>query len=70
MDPDVLVGHNFIGFTLDVLLHRMKSHKMEKSWSKIGRLRRTRFVFVLRTYPREPNIEVWLNINLPLFFGL
>lgn len=39
-DPDVIVGHNFIGFDLDVLLHRMKHHKID-GWSRIGRLRRT-----------------------------
>ncbi|KXS22075.1 hypothetical protein M427DRAFT_163586 [Gonapodya prolifera JEL478] len=39
-DPDVLVGHNFIGFDLDVLLHRMKTHKVDH-WSRLGRLRRT-----------------------------
>ncbi len=39
-DPDVLVGHNFIGFDLDVLLHRMKHHKVDH-WSRLGRLRRT-----------------------------
>ncbi|CAG8551442.1 12204_t:CDS:10 [Ambispora leptoticha] len=39
-DPDVLVGHNFIGFDLDILLHRMKEHKVQE-WSKIGRLHRS-----------------------------
>ncbi len=38
-DPDVLVGHNFVGFDLDVLLHRMKEMKTT-NWSRIGRLRR------------------------------
>ena len=41
-DPDILVGHNFMGFTLDVLLHRMKACGVDKFWSKIGRLRRAR----------------------------
>lgn len=41
IDPDVIVGHNFIGFDLDVLLHRMKDNKID-SWSKIGRLRRSK----------------------------
>ncbi|CAG8622841.1 65_t:CDS:10, partial [Paraglomus brasilianum] len=40
VDPDVLVGHNFVGFDLDVLLHRMKELKID-GWSKLGRLRRT-----------------------------
>ncbi|KAI7829018.1 DNA polymerase family B-domain-containing protein [Gamsiella multidivaricata] len=39
-DPDVIVGHNFVGFDLDVLLHRMK-HTKADHWSSIGRLRRT-----------------------------
>ncbi|KAG0300532.1 DNA-directed DNA polymerase alpha catalytic subunit pol1 [Dissophora globulifera] len=39
-DPDVIVGHNFVGFDLDVLLHRMK-HAKADHWSSIGRLRRT-----------------------------
>ncbi|KAJ3221314.1 DNA-directed DNA polymerase alpha catalytic subunit pol1 [Clydaea vesicula] len=43
MDPDVLVGHNIIGFTLDVLLHRMKFNKIDLQWSKLGRLRRKQF---------------------------
>lgn len=41
IDADVIVGHNFVGFTLDVLLHRMKECKVAE-WSKLGRLRRTR----------------------------
>ncbi|KAJ3013063.1 DNA-directed DNA polymerase alpha catalytic subunit pol1 [Thoreauomyces humboldtii] len=41
-DPDIIVGHNFIDFDLDVLLHRMKANKVDyNTWSKIGRLRRT-----------------------------
>ncbi|KAI8347087.1 DNA polymerase family B-domain-containing protein [Mortierella sp. GBAus27b] len=39
-DPDVIIGHNFVGFDLDVLLHRMK-HTRTANWSCIGRLRRT-----------------------------
>ncbi|ORX75533.1 hypothetical protein BCR32DRAFT_210201 [Anaeromyces robustus] len=39
-DPDIIVGHNFIGFHLDVLLHRMKALGIT-NWSRIGRLRRT-----------------------------
>ncbi|KAI8620567.1 DNA polymerase family B-domain-containing protein [Chytriomyces sp. MP71] len=41
-DPDIIVGHNFIGVDLDILLHRMKANKVD-SWSKIGRLRRTKW---------------------------
>lgn len=39
-DPDVLVGHNFLGFFLDVLLHRMRDLRVDH-WSRIGRLRRS-----------------------------
>jgi DNA polymerase alpha subunit A len=39
IDPDVVVGHSFTGFTLDVLLHRLKEHKLNL-WSKLGRVRR------------------------------
>ena len=40
IDPDFIVGHNFLGFDLDVLLHRMQRSKIPH-WSKLGRLRRT-----------------------------
>lgn len=36
-DPDVLVGHNFLGFDLGVLLHRMKANGTQ-GWSQLGRL--------------------------------
>lgn len=39
-DPDIIVGHNFVGFDLDVLLHRMKALKVDQ-WSRIGRLKRS-----------------------------
>ena len=42
VDPDVLVGHNFIGFDLDVLLHRMRDLRVNH-WSRLGRLRRNAF---------------------------
>jgi DNA polymerase alpha subunit A len=41
IDPDVICGHNFLGFDLDVLLHRMEYHKIAH-WSKLGRLNRKR----------------------------
>ena len=44
MDPDVIVGHNFTGFDLDVLLHRMKDLKVDH-WSRLGRLRRSVYVW-------------------------
>eukprot|EP00026_Physarum_polycephalum_P000493 Phypoly_transcript_00494.p1 GENE.Phypoly_transcript_00494~~Phypoly_transcript_00494.p1 ORF type:complete len:1064 (+),score=166.17 Phypoly_transcript_00494:1336-4527(+) len=41
LDPDVIVGHNFLGFDLDVLLHRMDAQKIPH-WSKLGRLKTTK----------------------------
>ena len=43
IDPDVLVGHNFLGYDLDILLHRMKDHAFkDHSWSRLGRLKRSK----------------------------
>ncbi|KAJ2856063.1 DNA-directed DNA polymerase alpha catalytic subunit pol1, partial [Coemansia erecta] len=39
VDPDVLTAHNFYGFDLDVLLHRMQALRTD-GWSALGRLRR------------------------------
>ncbi|KAL6306263.1 DNA polymerase alpha catalytic subunit [Sparassis latifolia] len=41
-DPDVIVGHEFLGVSLDVLLHRMRELKADH-WSRIGRFRRSRW---------------------------
>ncbi|OLY81429.1 DNA polymerase alpha catalytic subunit [Smittium mucronatum] len=41
-DPDIIIGHNFLGFLLDVLLHRMKLSKIE-DWSQLGRMKRKFF---------------------------
>ncbi|KAI9225803.1 MAG: DNA polymerase family B-domain-containing protein [Piptocephalis tieghemiana] len=41
-DPDVLIGHNFFGFDLDVLMHRCKACNVEQ-WSRLGRLRRSQW---------------------------
>ncbi|VDC06072.1 unnamed protein product [Peniophora sp. CBMAI 1063] len=41
-DPDVIVGHEFLGVSLDVLLHRMRELKVEH-WSRIGRFRRSKW---------------------------
>ncbi|KAI9281846.1 DNA polymerase family B-domain-containing protein [Sporodiniella umbellata] len=38
-DPDVIIGHNFAGFDLDVLLHRMKTLNVQH-WHRLGRLKR------------------------------
>jgi DNA polymerase elongation subunit (family B) len=41
-DPDIIVGHSFLSFDLDILLQRMKAKNIG-SWSKIGRLKRSEF---------------------------
>lgn len=41
-DPDVIVGHDFIGDSLDVLLRRMRDLKADH-FSRIGRFRRSRW---------------------------
>ncbi|KAK0238467.1 hypothetical protein EDD85DRAFT_904879 [Armillaria nabsnona] len=41
-DPDVIVGHEFLGSSLDVLLHRMKGLKVDH-WSRLGRFRRSKW---------------------------
>ncbi|WRT65216.1 uncharacterized protein IL334_002159 [Kwoniella shivajii] len=41
-DPDVLVGHNFLGNSFEALLYRMKELKADH-WSRIGRFRRKGF---------------------------
>ncbi|KAJ1666489.1 DNA-directed DNA polymerase alpha catalytic subunit pol1 [Coemansia sp. RSA 1646] len=41
-DPDIVAAHNFYGFDLDVLLHRMHELRID-GWSKLGRLRRTQW---------------------------
>ncbi|KAI9477995.1 MAG: hypothetical protein EXX96DRAFT_524211 [Benjaminiella poitrasii] len=42
IDPDIVVGHGFSSFTLDVLLNRMKTLKIQ-NWHKIGRLKFDKF---------------------------
>lgn len=37
-DADVIVSHDFVGSTLDILLHRLRELKCEQ-WTRIGRLR-------------------------------
>lgn len=41
-DPDIIVGHDFLGVSLDVLLNRMRDLKVDH-WSRIGRFRRSRW---------------------------
>ncbi|KAI9348733.1 putative DNA polymerase alpha catalytic subunit [Zopfochytrium polystomum] len=41
-DPDVIVGHNIIGIDLNLILNRLKANKVD-NWSKIGRLRRSKW---------------------------
>ena len=41
-DPDVILGHEFLGVSLDVLLHRMRELKADH-WSRIGRFRKAKW---------------------------
>jgi DNA polymerase alpha subunit A len=41
-DPDCIVGHNILGHSIDVLMHRMSKLKVS-NWSKIGRLNLSQF---------------------------
>ncbi|KIP07458.1 hypothetical protein PHLGIDRAFT_71117 [Phlebiopsis gigantea 11061_1 CR5-6] len=41
-DPDVIIGHDFVGDSLDVLLRRMRDLKADH-FSRIGRFRRSRW---------------------------
>ncbi|KAH9479795.1 DNA polymerase alpha catalytic subunit [Psilocybe cubensis] len=41
-DPDIIVGHDFLGVSLDVLLNRMRDLKVDH-WSRLGRFRRSRW---------------------------
>ena len=38
----MIVGHEFLGVSLDVLLHRMRELKADH-WSRIGRFRRSKW---------------------------
>ena len=40
IDPDVIIGHDVVGFDLEVLLHRAIINKVQ-NWSKLGRLKRS-----------------------------
>ncbi|KAF2345115.1 DNA-directed DNA polymerase family B exonuclease domain, partial [Trinorchestia longiramus] len=40
LDPDVVVGHDLLGYDVAVLLHRLQANKVPH-WSRLGRLRRT-----------------------------
>ncbi|ORC89849.1 DNA polymerase I alpha catalytic subunit [Trypanosoma theileri] len=42
LDPDMVVGHNFIGYTMDILLNRFQELNIPR-WSTIGRLDIKRF---------------------------
>lgn len=42
VDPDMLIGHNFVGFTLNTLLQRMQELRVS-DWSALGRLDLKRF---------------------------
>eukprot|EP00818_Percolomonas_sp_WS_P008594 CAMPEP_0117450840 /NCGR_PEP_ID=MMETSP0759-20121206/8682_1 /TAXON_ID=63605 /ORGANISM="Percolomonas cosmopolitus, Strain WS" /LENGTH=1344 /DNA_ID=CAMNT_0005243387 /DNA_START=303 /DNA_END=4334 /DNA_ORIENTATION=+ len=41
-DPDVIVGHNFLAFHLDIILQRCRAQSVpSKNWSAYGRLKRS-----------------------------
>lgn len=42
MDPDVIVGHDLHGFSVDVLLNRMGKSAIGLNWSKLGRIIRSK----------------------------
>ncbi|TIC20656.1 hypothetical protein E3Q13_00361 [Wallemia mellicola] len=42
-DPDVLVGHDLLGESLEILLNRMNEMKIP-NWSKMGRVRRDKWL--------------------------
>ena len=42
IDPDLLVGHNFLGFSASLLCMRLKTLKIA-GWSILGKLRRTEY---------------------------
>jgi DNA polymerase elongation subunit (family B) len=44
-DPDAIVGHDFLGVSLDILLYRMRELKVDH-WSRIGRFRRSKWPFI------------------------
>jgi hypothetical protein len=48
-DPDVLVAHNFYGFDLDVMLHRMQELKIA-SWYRLGQLKKSKCVISLSLF--------------------
>ncbi|EST08774.1 Zinc finger, DNA-directed DNA polymerase, family B, alpha [Kalmanozyma brasiliensis GHG001] len=52
-DPDVIVGHEFNGVSLDVLLHRMKDLRADH-WSRVGRFRR----------PKWPKLKQGMNLKI------
>ncbi|KAF8202326.1 hypothetical protein BJ912DRAFT_944501 [Pholiota molesta] len=41
-DPDIILGHDFLGVSLDVLLNRMRDLKADH-WSRLGRFRRSKW---------------------------
>ena len=40
IDPDIIIGHDVVGFDLEVLLHRTVTNKIP-NWSRLGRLKRS-----------------------------
>lgn len=65
LDPDVIVGHNLLGFDLDVLLHRIKALNVPH-WSRIGRLRRSQMPKLQVGEGLGWSCELYLNLTLSL----
>jgi DNA polymerase alpha subunit A len=42
LDPDIILGHDLHGMSLEVLLERMKKCRIG-AWSKLGRLQRKEY---------------------------
>ena len=44
-DPDVIVGYEFLGVSLDAILDQMRDLKVDH-WSQLGRFRRSNIKFL------------------------
>ncbi|XP_059138881.1 DNA polymerase alpha catalytic subunit-like [Physella acuta] len=56
IDPDLIIGHDFYGYDLDLLLHRISVHKVPQ-WSKISRLKRTQMPKALKMHGRTTLVD-------------
>ena len=62
-DPDVVVGHNLLGFELEVLLSRATALKVSV-WHKIGRLRRSKFPNPKGLARVRPHSSTYFSLSL------